>query len=197
MAATPPVAYDELPEQGARLLQAHRFFAEQARAWLRAGGTGEGLTRATALEKAVRDLLQLVVIDLTAEENAQEIFDAQRARAQLTAADLIKNCVFQRIVEEGGDVQAAYDQYWREFEKKHAHRTATLLQDGQIDVDGQVFGSPSAAGSFIAGRSVDGWHFFVEGGSKRKLADLWRDYVDQLSVDVDDDDTPDDDDDDV
>jgi len=117
MAAAPPIAYDALEQRGARLVDAHRFFAEQARAWLPLEGSGATLSRATALERTVRELLQVVVIDLNADENAQEIFETLNARgAQLTAADLIKNLVFQRIVEDGGDVEAVYDSYWREFE---------------------------------------------------------------------------------
>lgn len=117
MGAPPPVPYETLANKGARLVEAHRFFAEQARAWLVELGAAEAQARATALEKAVRDLLQLVVIDLSADENAQEIFETLNARgAQLSAADLIKNFVFQRVVDEGGDVEAAYDKYWREFE---------------------------------------------------------------------------------
>ena len=58
--------------------------------------------RAEKIEHAVRELLQLVVIDLTADENAQEIFETLNARgAHLTAADLIKNFVFQRLMEAG------------------------------------------------------------------------------------------------
>ena len=65
----------------------------------------------------VRELLQLVVIDLTADENAQEIFETLNARgAHLTAADLIKNFVFQRLMEQGVDVEAAYERHWKEFE---------------------------------------------------------------------------------
>src|SRR3974377_701347 len=59
----------------------------------------------------------MVVIDLAADENAQEIFETLNARgAQLTAADLIKNFVFQRLLESGSDVEKAYDKYWRDFE---------------------------------------------------------------------------------
>jgi hypothetical protein len=61
--------------------------------------------------------MQMVVIDLGAEENAQEIFETLNARgAQLTAADLIKNFIFQRLTETGADVEAAYDHYWKDFE---------------------------------------------------------------------------------
>ena len=65
----------------------------------------------------MRELLQIVVIDLTVDENAQEIFETLNARgAQLTAADLIKNFIFQRLMESGVDVEAAYEKNWKEFE---------------------------------------------------------------------------------
>jgi hypothetical protein len=59
----------------------------------------------------------MVVIDLAADENAQEIFETLNARgAQLTAADLIKNFVFQRLLETGTNVEDAYQNNWKEFE---------------------------------------------------------------------------------
>ena len=117
MEAEPPVAYDTLAHRGTRMVQAHRFFSEQARQWLVSNGAEKSLTRGAAIERAVRDLLQVVVIDLTADENAQEIFETLNARgAQLTAADLIKNFIFQRLIEAGVDVEAAYERFWKNFE---------------------------------------------------------------------------------
>ena len=82
------------------MVEAHRFFSEQAREWLQADGPDAVADRAAAIETVVRELLQMVVIDLAADENAQEIFETLNARgAQLTAADLIKNFVFQRLLE--------------------------------------------------------------------------------------------------
>lgn len=79
--------------------------------------------------------------------------------------------------------------------KKHSHRTATLLHDGKIDVDGTVHGSLSAAATFIASNPRNGWRFFyVDPAKTRSLADVFRDYVEQLSLDVDDPEGPDDDD---
>src|SRR5262245_20846809 len=61
--------------------------------------------------------MQMVVIDLTADENAQEIFETLNARgAQPSAADLIKNFVFQRLLEAGTNVEDAYQSNWKEFE---------------------------------------------------------------------------------
>lgn len=117
MAATPPIAYGSLTHAGERLVEAHRYFSAQAREWLQLDGQDQVAPRAERLEHVVRELLQLVVIDLTAEENAQEIFETLNARgAGLTAADLIKNFVFQRLMEQEVDVEDAYEKYWKEFE---------------------------------------------------------------------------------
>jgi hypothetical protein len=117
MGATPPMNYDVLGHNGERMVEAHRFFSEQAHDWLNAAGANGRGHRATALEKVVRDLVQMVVIDLNADENAQEIFETLNARgAQLTAADLIKNLVFQRLTESHANVEQEYLDYWKEFE---------------------------------------------------------------------------------
>lgn len=117
MAAAPPVDYDSLGFAGERMVEAHRFFSEQAREWLASEGAERLPARAAAIETVVRDLLQMVVIDLGADENAQEIFETLNARgAQLTAADLIKNFIFQRLLESGAEVENAYERHWKDFE---------------------------------------------------------------------------------
>ncbi len=96
------------------------YFTGCVREWISSGKAEDVRARAEAIETAVRDLLQIVVIDLGPDENAQEIFETLNARgAQLTSADLIKNFIFQRLLEtgaEGADVEAAYEDSWKEFE---------------------------------------------------------------------------------
>jgi Protein of unknown function (DUF1524)/Protein of unknown function DUF262/Restriction Enzyme Adenine Methylase Associated len=117
MEAKPPVDYNAVGHRGERMVEAHRFFSEQAREWLSLNGPEAAQGRAAAIETVVRELLQMVVIDLAADENAQEIFETLNARgAQLTAADLIKNFVFQRLLETGANVEDAYQNNWKEFE---------------------------------------------------------------------------------
>jgi hypothetical protein len=88
MGAKPPVDYSTLGHRGERMVEAHRFFSEQAREWLSLDRPEATQRRAAAIETVVRELLQMVVIDLAADENAQEIFETLNARgAQLTAAD--------------------------------------------------------------------------------------------------------------
>lgn len=117
MAAQLPVDYEAVGFVDERMVQAHRYFGDKAIEWLNTNGPEQVASRANAIETVVRDLLQVVVIDLGAEENAQEIFETLNARgAQLTAADLIKNFIFQRLLESGDDVEGAYEVYWRDFE---------------------------------------------------------------------------------
>lgn len=117
MEAQTPVDYSRLQYKPSRMAKAHNYFARETREWMNAKGPESVVTRAEALEKCARELLQIVVIDLTANENAQEIFETLNARgAVLTAADLIKNFVFQRLLEQGSDVEQAYRDYWEEFE---------------------------------------------------------------------------------
>lgn len=53
------------------------------------------------------------MIDLQAQENSQEIFETLNARGTpLTAADLVKNFVFQRLAGEGVDTRRAYAEDW-------------------------------------------------------------------------------------
>jgi len=117
MAADPPVNYESLGHAGERIIDAHRFFSNQARNWIAADGPTAIDARSNAIEFTVRELLQMVVIDLGQEENAQEIFETLNARgSQLTAADLIKNFIFQRLSESSDGVENAYVKYWHDFE---------------------------------------------------------------------------------
>jgi hypothetical protein len=114
MGAPYPVDYEILRHQKARLVESHRFFSEQAGKCLLSEGTEQIHLRAVAIERSV---FQLVVIDLSVDENAQEIFETLNARgAQLTAADLIKTFVFQKLQETGANVEKAYETHWQGFE---------------------------------------------------------------------------------
>lgn len=103
--------------EDSKLSHAHAYFREQANIWLTAGDESLAEVRAEALERATTKLLQMVVIDLDLDENAQEIFETLNARGTpLTPADLIKNFVFQRLQTEGADVQDVYRRHWEEYE---------------------------------------------------------------------------------
>lgn len=117
MDAEPPVDHSTLRHSGALITRAHAYFAANAAHWLGTDGATVS-ARATALATVLAEGLQLVVINLRSDENSQEIFETLNARGTpLTAADLIKNFVFQRLEAEGEDVRRAYAEDWP-FETK-------------------------------------------------------------------------------
>jgi hypothetical protein len=92
------------------------------------------------------------------------------------------------LLEEGATLYAR--------RRRVAGRTATVLPDGALDVDGVRYSTPSGASRAVSGTSGNGWWFWLtDPQTKRSLHDLWREYVDQRDVDVENDDTPDDDED--
>jgi hypothetical protein len=115
MTASPPVDYASLQHPNERLVEAHRFFAECVTAYL--ADDDDLVKRADALAMALLHSLQIVVIQLNPEENAQEIFETLNARGTpLSAADLIKNLVFQRLSAAGEDTERYYEEHWRQLE---------------------------------------------------------------------------------
>lgn len=127
MQADVPVNYGALKHKESKLAKAHQYFFQQAGEWISEGNSAE---RSKALVKAVSQYLQLVVIDLQADEDAQEIFETLNARGTpLTAADLIKNFVFQRLEVSAEEAEKAYHEYWEIFETPFWE---TEVQSGRI-----------------------------------------------------------------
>jgi hypothetical protein len=102
------------------MIDAHEFFAARCREWLNAEGDNSISKRAETIDRVLREYLEIVVIDLSADENSQEIFETLNSRGvELTAADLIKNFVFQRLRAEHPEtyIESLYNEYWRDFDR--------------------------------------------------------------------------------
>ncbi|GAC1519923.1 MAG: hypothetical protein NVS3B1_02080 [Marmoricola sp.] len=113
MDAEPPVDHSGLAHASSKVCRAHAYFSDAVGSWLGDSEVDTYTTRANALVGVLTSGLQLVAINLTATENSQEIFETLNARGTpLTAADLIKNFVFQRLDAEGADTQRAYAEDW-------------------------------------------------------------------------------------
>jgi len=113
MAASPPVDHNVIPPT--RLSEAHRFFTEAITNWLDGGESPE--RRARSLVATLQDRLEIASIRLDSNEDAQAIFETLNARGTpLSAADLIKNFVFQNYSGSSADAEKAYHEYWAEFE---------------------------------------------------------------------------------
>lgn len=113
MDAEPPVDHGTLQHSGSLIARAHSYFAVTVAEWLGDSESEHFQARATTLVDVLTRGLQLVAINLGVNENSQEIFETLNARGTpLTAADLIKNFVFQRLGAEGADTKRAYSELW-------------------------------------------------------------------------------------
>lgn len=118
MSAEPPVDHADLSHADSQIVSAHAYFSTVVDQWLGPVGSDDFAVRAKELTDVLLDGLQLVSIELEASENSQEIFETLNARGTpLTAADLVRNFVFQRLEAEGGDTAKAYREDWP-FETK-------------------------------------------------------------------------------
>ncbi|WP_051265679.1 GmrSD restriction endonuclease domain-containing protein [Nakamurella lactea] len=120
MNARPPIDYTTLAEHQSLIVRAHQYFGERVEEWISdAGSTSDTVAahRADQLVHVLRLGLQLVIVTLDRDDDAQEIFETLNARGTpLTAADLIKNYVFRKIDAEGSDTERAYHDHWMIFE---------------------------------------------------------------------------------
>ena len=113
MSAPTPVDYSKIVKS--RLADAHKFFAESISAWL--SDDDDADRRARMLVATVMDRLEIASIRLDANEDAQAIFETLNARGTpLSAADLIKNFVFQNLAATPEDAEKAYLACWADFE---------------------------------------------------------------------------------
>lgn len=113
MSAPTPVDYSEYGQS--RLGDAHRFFADSIKQWLSENGDGEKAGR--TLVAAIVERLEIASIRLDEDEDAQAIFETLNARGTpLSAADLIKNFVFQNFAGTQEQAEQAYFRYWADFE---------------------------------------------------------------------------------
>lgn len=118
MCAEPPIDYTSLDTADSLITQAHAYFTDAVSHWLGDPTANRFQLRAESLVAVLQMDLQIVSIELEATEDSQEIFETLNARGTpLTAADLVRNFVFQRLEAEGADTKRAYREDWP-FEAK-------------------------------------------------------------------------------
>lgn len=113
MTADAPVDYASLKHAESRIVKAHQYFTIAVTQWLGDPAADDHGTKSEQLASVLQADLQLVTIELLSSENSQEIFETLNARGTpLTAADLVRNFVFQRLEAEGSDTKKAYRDDW-------------------------------------------------------------------------------------
>lgn len=114
--------------RSSNIVGAYQYFWKRLAEWFAADVEGEDGAFATqpgvedrleTVWAVVRGKLQLVVIDLDKQDEAQVIFETMNALGEpLLPADLIKNYLFRQAMAEGADVETLYNDHWAGFDDK-------------------------------------------------------------------------------
>lgn len=103
-----------------QVAKGHDYFRARIGDWLdRDDAPGEPVERMDALATALIALLELVVIDLGAEDDAFVIFETLNARGTpLSASDLVKNALLAKADQLGVPTERITADYWSAFDDK-------------------------------------------------------------------------------
>jgi uncharacterized protein with ParB-like and HNH nuclease domain len=116
--------YARKPEPLPRMVEAYLYFYDKLSEFFLGVESEQPLAGdrplATRLEECFQVLkgaLQVVVIDLDEEDDAQVIFETLNARGEpLLPADLIRNFIFLRAARQHESQEALYEEYWKKFD---------------------------------------------------------------------------------
>lgn len=114
--------------RSSNIIGAYQYFSKQLHTWFNSPIEGEEGPladqpdvgkRLEALWTVMRGKLQLVVIDLHQQDEAQVIFETMNSLGEpLLPSDLIKNYLFRLAMSEDADVEKLYAQHWAFFDEK-------------------------------------------------------------------------------
>lgn len=105
-----------------RVVEAHRFFQKEIRAWISnehadATSSVSERQRVEALTDVLQSRLFVVAINLSGHDDDQLIFETLNDRGTpLLKADLIKNWIFQQGERVHADIESWPDKFWSEFD---------------------------------------------------------------------------------
>ena len=161
------------PDNTSRILRCYRFFFDKL-----CNAPLEDINRAR--NKLIIDANKiLVVIDLNEQENEQVIFDTINSTGvKLTASDIIKNALFQKLRQAGMTFESFYQDTWqRTFEDSTDTvclwlKTKGIGQNQRSNID--LF--------FYSFAIIEGF-FHVPRDKMSDLAVKYKDYINDFSID--------------
>jgi uncharacterized protein with ParB-like and HNH nuclease domain len=116
--------YARKPSPRPRMVQAYLFFYAQLEEFFLGTEAEPPCAAETPIAarleecfQALKGALQVVVIDLEQDDDAQVIFETLNARGEpLLPADLLRNFIFLRASRHNESPETLYDQYWHRFD---------------------------------------------------------------------------------
>jgi hypothetical protein len=177
---------DNSPLQDERLIpNAYLFFSDTLDEWLGPAGTEDFRKRLDALYITLRDDLHLVVIDLEAQDDAQEIFETLNALGTpLLPADLVKNYLFRSAEAQNEDTRKLYDKFWAPFDTEKGYWRKQIrqgrLKRPRLDLFLNHYLTLMLGQEVLIAQLFGDYRSFVEntnGRSAAKHLELFRDYA--------------------
>jgi uncharacterized protein with ParB-like and HNH nuclease domain len=118
--------YSRYPEPRPRMVEAYVFFSDEIREYFlgteQEPAVGSSLPLETRIDEAfqaLKNALQVAVIDLETGDDAQVIFETLNARGEpLLPADLLRNYIFLRAGRLKEPQEELYEKYWRGFDEE-------------------------------------------------------------------------------
>lgn len=117
------------PEPRPRMVEAYLFFQNQLSEFFIGSESESPIAGENPLEsrldeclQALKNALQVVVIDLDPDDDPQVIFETLNVRGEpLLPADLLRNFIFLRASRQGEPQELLYNEYWRRFDDPFWH----------------------------------------------------------------------------
>lgn len=165
---------------------AYLYFCDTFDEWLGAAATDVFRKRLEVLYTTVRDDLHLVVIDLEANDDAQEIFETLNSLGTpLLPADLVKNYLFRRAEIEQENTRKLYDLHWYKFDTEKGYWRKAVrqgrLKRPRLDLFLNHFLTLQRREEVIIAQLFSAYRDFVEesgGRSAAKHMELFSSYAD-------------------
>ena len=126
--------YQRKPDPRPKIVEAYFYFYDRISKFFiepvedSSGNTILLADKLTAAFHILGKALQVVVIELSREDDAQVIFETLNARGQpLLPSDLLRNFIFLRVREDKGLRTAeVYESYWKDFDEEFWRNEITL-----------------------------------------------------------------------
>jgi hypothetical protein len=152
--------------ESSTVVQAHEFFRAEAHQWLAESLDSQYSIeqRANALKQTLAKLLQMVVIDIRTQEDAQMIFETLNARGTpLLASDLIKNFIIQEANRTGLNAKVIYEDHLKGFEKEWWRRIVGSGQNARPRIDAYLYHwlTMQGRGDVLAGNIFSSFQRYV------------------------------------
>lgn len=160
-------------DNSSKILRCYKFFHDKLE-----GATSEEVN--TVRKKLTLDESKtLVVINLSSQENEQVIFDTINSTGvKLTASDIIKNALFQKIKQSGPSLDAFYEDTWQ-----RCFEDSEETQNLWLETKGIGQNQRSNIDLFFYSFAIIEGFFHVPGDKMSDLAQKYKEYVKDFSVD--------------